>query len=175
MEPGHRVLVKVVVFDGKHKIADRWENEAYCVLDQPSPGISVYVIQPDDKEGPKRTLHRNLLLPINHLRLDDGTTNASNTPDHPNNTSSTVTYDVNDEQDDEADSTNSGEDDDFQNDLEVLQIVEEPESESDVDSDQTDMVPVRAAIVQRRSALESVSVVPERVADNGSLQLDFIR
>ena len=62
----------------------RWENEMYCVLDQPSPGIP---------------LHRNLPVPINHLPLDDGTTNVSNTPAHPNNTSGTVTHAVNDEED----------------------------------------------------------------------------
>ena len=31
-----RVLVKQVSFDGKHKLADTWENVPYVVVDQPN-------------------------------------------------------------------------------------------------------------------------------------------
>ena len=61
---GDRVLVKVVAYSGKHKIADKWEQEAYQVIHQPNPDIPVFVVQREDGEGPRRTLHRNLLLPI---------------------------------------------------------------------------------------------------------------
>jgi translation initiation factor IF-1 len=30
IKPGDRVLVKVVSFDGKHKLADRWEQDVFC-------------------------------------------------------------------------------------------------------------------------------------------------
>lgn len=30
---GDRVLVKIVLFDGKYKILDKWEEELYLVLD----------------------------------------------------------------------------------------------------------------------------------------------
>jgi transposase InsO family protein len=70
VEPGDRVLVKIVAFDGKHKIADRWEDDAYTVLQQPSANIPVYVVQKENGTGPKRTLHRNLVLPINFLPVD---------------------------------------------------------------------------------------------------------
>ena len=63
LEPGDRVLVKNVGIRGKHKIADRWEQSPYVVLSQPNKDIPVYVVQAESGEGPKRTLHRNLLLP----------------------------------------------------------------------------------------------------------------
>ena len=67
LEPGDRVLVKVLAFDGKHKLADKWESGAYKVLEKPNADIPVYVVQREDGSGPKKTLHRNHLLPINHL------------------------------------------------------------------------------------------------------------
>lgn len=64
---GDRVLVKIVSFDGKRKISDKWEEEPYLVLDQPDPSIPVLQIQKETSKGKIRTLHRNLLLPIGHL------------------------------------------------------------------------------------------------------------
>ncbi|VDI39873.1 Hypothetical predicted protein [Mytilus galloprovincialis] len=67
LQPGDRVLVKVVAFEGKHKIADKWEEDTYRIVRQPNKDIPVYVVQKENGEGRKRTLHRNLLLPIGHL------------------------------------------------------------------------------------------------------------
>jgi len=64
---GDRVLVKVVAFDGRHKLADKWENDAYVVLNQPNPSIPVYVVGKESGEGRKKTLHRNLLLPVGSI------------------------------------------------------------------------------------------------------------
>ena len=64
---GDRVLVKIVAFDGKHKIADRWEEDPYIVKRKPNPEIPVYVVKKENGQGRERTLHRNLLLPIGHL------------------------------------------------------------------------------------------------------------
>ena len=61
------MLVKIVAFDGKHKISDRWEDDIYVVVRQPNPMIPVFIVQKESGEGKKRTLHRNLLLPIGHL------------------------------------------------------------------------------------------------------------
>ena len=61
------VLVKIVAFDGKHKLANKWEEEPYRVLRQPNPDVPVYEVQRESGEGRKRVLHRNLLLPIGHL------------------------------------------------------------------------------------------------------------
>ncbi|XP_046562870.1 uncharacterized protein LOC124271745 [Haliotis rubra] len=71
LETGDRVLVKIVAFDGKHKIADKWEKDVYVVLRQPNPGIPVYMVQKENGEGKTRTLHRNLLLPIGSLPIPD--------------------------------------------------------------------------------------------------------
>ena len=58
------VLVRKTHFDGKHKLADRWESEPYTVMEIPNPDIPVYKVRREDDTGPIRTLHRNLLLPI---------------------------------------------------------------------------------------------------------------
>lgn len=64
LREGDRVLVKVVAFDGKHKIADRWEDTPYIVLQQPNTNVPVFKVKREDGEGRCKTLHRNLLLPI---------------------------------------------------------------------------------------------------------------
>ena len=73
-----RLLVKVVAFDGKHKIADRWEDHPYTVISQPNPNIPVYKVRREDGEGRCKTLHRNLLLPIGtRLHCTTSSTSAS--------------------------------------------------------------------------------------------------
>ncbi|XP_073687797.1 uncharacterized protein [Garra rufa] len=66
LDVGDRVLVRNVRLRGKHKIADRWEPNVYVVLKKNS-GIPVYTVCPEGKEGPMRTLHRDLLLPCGFL------------------------------------------------------------------------------------------------------------
>ena len=57
------VLVKIVTHKARHKIQDKWESEEYIVLEQPIPGTPVCRVRP--VTGTKvRTLHRNLLLPL---------------------------------------------------------------------------------------------------------------
>ena len=67
IEPGDRVLVKILAFDGKHKLADRWEDGVYIVLSQPNQDIPVFVVRRENGEGRERTLHRNHLLPVGFL------------------------------------------------------------------------------------------------------------
>jgi hypothetical protein len=47
---GDRVLVKVVSFDGKHKLADRWEQDPYIVIGNLRfrPNINRYGVCPVD-------------------------------------------------------------------------------------------------------------------------------
>ena len=71
LDVGDRVLVKALAFDGKHKIADRWEEEAYVVLDHPNIELPVYVVKKENGQGRKRTLHRNHLLPVGNLLLSE--------------------------------------------------------------------------------------------------------
>ena len=64
LKVGDRVLVKKVAFKGKHKIEDKWEKEAYIVLEQPNQDIPVFCVQKENGSGRIRTLHRNLLFPL---------------------------------------------------------------------------------------------------------------
>ena len=62
LQKGDTCLVRVVAWQGKHKLQDRWESEPYEVLGRLRPGSPVYQVQRSG--GPVRTLHRNLLLPL---------------------------------------------------------------------------------------------------------------
>ena len=68
VQKGDRVLVKIVAHDGKHKLADKWEDVPYVVMDQPNPDIPVFNVMREDGAGKMRTLHRNLLLPVGFIR-----------------------------------------------------------------------------------------------------------
>lgn len=63
IQPGDKVLVKIVAHDGRHKIADKWEQDVYDVISRPNPDIPVFVVRKEDNTGRTRTLHRNLLMP----------------------------------------------------------------------------------------------------------------
>ncbi len=66
---GDRVLVRNVGLQGRCKLADRWSNEVYVVVDQENKDIPVYVVRKEGRERSTKTLHRNLLLPVNFLPL----------------------------------------------------------------------------------------------------------
>ena len=59
---GDYVLVKILAFEGKHKIADKFEEEVYEVVDQSRPDIPVFRVK--SPTGLVKTLHRNHLLPV---------------------------------------------------------------------------------------------------------------
>lgn len=61
---GDRVLIRNVGLKGKHKLADRWRQEVYLVVEQPDSEIPVYTVLREDGKGTPRTLHRNMLLPL---------------------------------------------------------------------------------------------------------------
>lgn len=84
IEVGNRILVKKLAFDGKHKLADKWETAPYVVLSKPNPDIPVFDVQLEDGSGRVRTLHRNHLLPIGELPLDVRL-EEEKTPDHDDN------------------------------------------------------------------------------------------
>lgn len=67
LHPGDRVLVRILAFDGKHKLSDKWEDKAYIVEARPNPEIPVYVVYLESDPRCKRTLHRNHLLPVGAL------------------------------------------------------------------------------------------------------------
>ena len=65
------VLVKILSFEGRHKLSNKWEDGVYKVLEHPNTDIPVYIVQKEDSSGPKRKLHRNHLLPVNFLPLKE--------------------------------------------------------------------------------------------------------
>ena len=66
LETGDRVLVRNVRIRGKHKLADKWEPDVHVVVNR-AGNLPVYTVKPERKEGPLRTLHRDLLLPCGFL------------------------------------------------------------------------------------------------------------
>ncbi|KAK7879544.1 hypothetical protein WMY93_033746 [Mugilogobius chulae] len=66
LEVGDRVLVRNVRLRGKHKIADKWEDQVYVVVKK-ATNLPVYTVRPEHAEKPLRTLHRDLLLPCGYL------------------------------------------------------------------------------------------------------------
>ena len=73
LDVGDLVLVKQTAWKGRHKIQDCWEDEEYQVVDQPTPGIPVYVVK-SIAGGRPRVLHRNLLLPLQGRLRQEGAT-----------------------------------------------------------------------------------------------------
>ena len=45
LEVGDICMVRVVGFQGKHKIADRWEDNLYKVLSQREDGLPVFQVR----------------------------------------------------------------------------------------------------------------------------------
>ncbi|XP_051981688.1 uncharacterized protein LOC127643136 [Xyrauchen texanus] len=66
LDVGDRILVRNVRLRGKHKLADKWDSEVYIVVNRAGE-LPVYTVKPEGKEGPLRTLHRDLLLPCGFL------------------------------------------------------------------------------------------------------------
>lgn len=63
LEVGDLVLVKQVGFKGPHKLANHWEKDPYIVLERPDPTGPVYIVKQSSGRK-KKTLHRNMLLPV---------------------------------------------------------------------------------------------------------------
>jgi transposase InsO family protein len=112
VQPGDRVLVKIVAFEGKHKLSDKWEEDPYLVVDQPNTDIPVYTLAKENGEGRRRTLHRNLLLPIGAIRPEDETHAPRPKPRNPRQ----GTSDVNSGET----PSNDTEDEDSSSDIEVM-------------------------------------------------------
>ncbi|KAK3773152.1 hypothetical protein RRG08_013739 [Elysia crispata] len=66
---GDKVLVRNCSFEGPHKLQDKWSEDIFVVKEQPDSRTPVFVVEPVNG-GRKRTLHRNLLLPVESVRED---------------------------------------------------------------------------------------------------------
>ena len=51
----------------KGKLDDKWEKEPFLVIEIPNEDIPVYRLKRENGKGPVKTLHRNLLLPLNYI------------------------------------------------------------------------------------------------------------
>lgn len=103
LQPGDRVLVRNVGLKGKHKLADRWEEDPYIVISQPDEDIPVYQVKKENSSGRLRTLHRNHLLPFMSLPSPKSEVVAGKQKDQDFGDASSYTSDA----DDELDSSDS--------------------------------------------------------------------
>ncbi|XP_055008873.1 uncharacterized protein LOC129408675 [Boleophthalmus pectinirostris] len=79
LDVGDRVLVRNVKLRGKHKLANRWEDDVYVVL-RKAGELPVYTVKPEGKDRPIRTLHRDLLLPCSFISATNTTEESSKKP-----------------------------------------------------------------------------------------------
>lgn len=82
LEAGDRVLVRNVWIRAKHKLADKWESDVHTVVKRVGD-LPVYAVKPEGKDGPPRTLHRDLLLPCVFLPVAESKQSPKQTINKP--------------------------------------------------------------------------------------------
>lgn len=75
---GDTVLVKILAYEGRHKIADKFEEQPYTVTGQPNLDIPVFEVRSSD--GITRVLHRNKLLVIGNTDSESNKSKMENKP-----------------------------------------------------------------------------------------------
>ena len=76
--PGDRVLVQNQETSGPGKLRAFWEDKVYIVTKQLDEDSPVYEVKPEEKKGKSKVLHRNLLLPCDHLPIPESTVSPKN-------------------------------------------------------------------------------------------------
>ena len=67
--PGYQVLFWRLGLQGKNKLDDRWEEEAFVITSQPNTSIPVFTIRQIDGNSHCQTVHCNLSLPVRYVLL----------------------------------------------------------------------------------------------------------
>ena len=95
LEVGDRVLVRKTYFqEGRHKLANRWEDQVYVVENQVDE-LPVFDIRPENGKGRKKRLHRNNLLPIESAVSRDEADDSSSSEEEVQEPPEVVNADVN--------------------------------------------------------------------------------
>ncbi|XP_052008777.1 uncharacterized protein LOC127661875 [Xyrauchen texanus] len=69
--PGDRVLIRnMTPRGGTGKLRNHWEDTIHTVVRQVGEDVPIYELRPEHGKGKTRILHRNLLLPCDHLPLE---------------------------------------------------------------------------------------------------------
>ena len=71
LKPGDRVFLKNVSIRGRHKLANNWERTPYVIQSQPFKNIPVYVLRHEHGSKNTRIVHRNLILSIGSLPINE--------------------------------------------------------------------------------------------------------
>lgn len=76
LQQGSRVLVRNVrEKGGPGKIRSYWEDRVYVVVRRKGKDSPVFEVKPENGGGRTKVLHRNLLLPCDHLPIEQGPQN----------------------------------------------------------------------------------------------------
>lgn len=71
LSPGDRVLVRnLTPRGGPGKLRNHWEDSIHVVVKQVGNDVPIYELRPEHGKGRSRVMHRNLLLPCDHLPLE---------------------------------------------------------------------------------------------------------
>ena len=69
--PGDRAFVRnLSKRENPAKLRDHWEVKAHVVVTRRRVDSPIYTVKPESSDGPRKTLHRNMLLPCNSLPLE---------------------------------------------------------------------------------------------------------